>query len=115
MQVKKRTANANDFINGGSHVMEYGNRSIRAEKLYLYQGFDPATVNFPPNNNKLDMPMGVVNQRDAELFFMWQLVRAFLHLFLNPYLGLVTYFQFFVTLVSGYSTKNQNQKRKKKS
>ncbi|XP_062074079.1 vacuolar-processing enzyme [Humulus lupulus] len=73
--VKTRTANANDFINGGSHVMEYGNRSIRAEKLYLYQGFDPATVNFPPNNNKLHMPMEVVNQRDAELYFMWQLYK----------------------------------------
>ncbi|KAM6543383.1 hypothetical protein CsatB_007830 [Cannabis sativa] len=36
-QVKERTANANDFVNGGSHVMEYGSRSIRAEKLYLYQ------------------------------------------------------------------------------
>ncbi|KAF4392718.1 hypothetical protein G4B88_029457 [Cannabis sativa] len=35
--VKERTANANDFVNGGSHVMEYGSRSIRAEKLYLYQ------------------------------------------------------------------------------
>ncbi|KAF4404060.1 hypothetical protein G4B88_014516 [Cannabis sativa] len=73
--VKERTANANDFVNGGSHVMEYGSRSIRAEKLYLYQGFDPATVNFPPNNNKLHMPMEVVNQRDAELYFMWQLYK----------------------------------------
>ncbi|KAF4379511.1 hypothetical protein G4B88_018207 [Cannabis sativa] len=36
-EVKERTANANDFVNGGSHVMEYGSRSIRAEKLYLYQ------------------------------------------------------------------------------
>ncbi|KAF4356332.1 hypothetical protein G4B88_001207 [Cannabis sativa] len=35
--VKERTANANDFVNGGSHVMEYGSSSIRAEKLYLYQ------------------------------------------------------------------------------
>ncbi|KAF4388894.1 hypothetical protein G4B88_029204 [Cannabis sativa] len=38
-EVKERTANANDFVNGGSHVMEYGSRSIRAEKLYLYQKF----------------------------------------------------------------------------
>jgi legumain len=53
--------------------MQYGNESIKAEKLYLYQGFDPATVNFPPNG-PLDMPMEVVNQRDAELFFLWQLV-----------------------------------------
>ncbi|PON53815.1 Peptidase C13, legumain [Parasponia andersonii] len=76
IKVKKRTANANDFINGGSHVMEYGNTSIRSEKLYLYQGFDPATVNLPPNNNnRLDMHKEVVNQRDAELFFMWQLYK----------------------------------------
>jgi legumain len=55
--------------------MEYGNQSIKAEKLYLYQGFDPATVNFPPNGGlPLDMRMEVVNQRDAELFFLWQLV-----------------------------------------
>ena len=72
MQVKERTANANDFTTG-SHVMEYGNRSIRAEKLYLYQGFDPATVNFPPNN-RLNVPMEVVNQRDADIYFLWQLV-----------------------------------------
>ncbi|KAF4346341.1 hypothetical protein G4B88_002935 [Cannabis sativa] len=37
VRVKERTANANDFVNGGSHVMEYGSRSIRAEKLYLDQ------------------------------------------------------------------------------
>ncbi|EXB54447.1 Vacuolar-processing enzyme [Morus notabilis] len=73
--VKKRTANANDFT-AGSHVMEYGNKSIKGEKLYLYQGFDPATLNFPPNDpNKLDMRMEVVNQRDAELFFMWQMYK----------------------------------------
>jgi hypothetical protein len=48
---------------------------IKASKLrsfiYIYQGFDPATVNFPPNGG---MRMEVVNQRDAELFFLWQLV-----------------------------------------
>lgn len=76
MQVKKRTANANDFT-AGSHVMEYGNTSIKAEKLYLYQGFDPATVKLPPHDNRLDMHMEVVNQRDAELFFMWQMVSSF--------------------------------------
>lgn len=61
----------------GSHVMEYGDTNITAEKLYLYQGFDPATVNFPPHNGKLEAKMEVVNQRDAELFFMWQLVCQF--------------------------------------
>jgi len=69
-QVKERTSNFNNY-NAGSHVMEYGNKSIKAEKLYIYQGFDPATVNFPPNGG---MRMEVVNQRDAELFFLWQLV-----------------------------------------
>lgn len=73
--VKKRTSNFNNY-NAGSHVMEYGNQSIKAEKLYLYQGFDPATVNFPPNGGlPLDMRMEVVNQRDAELFFLWQLYK----------------------------------------
>lgn len=57
--------------------MEYGNGSIKAEKLYLYQGFDPATMNFPPNtlnNGYHDTDMEVVNQRDAEIFFLWQMV-----------------------------------------
>lgn len=55
--------------------MEYGNTSIRREKLYLYQGFDPAKANFPPDSNQLDIPMEVVNQRDAELYFMWQMYK----------------------------------------
>lgn len=61
--------------------MEYGNTSMRREKLYLYQGFDPATANFPPNSNQLDIHMEVVNQRDAELFFMWHMVIELLHKF----------------------------------
>lgn len=72
VQVKNRTSNFN-ISNAGSHVMEYGNGSIRHEKLYLYQGFDPATVNFPPYNS-LRSRMEVVNQRDAELIFLWQMV-----------------------------------------
>lgn len=55
--------------------MEYGNSSIKVEKLYLYQGFDPASVNFPPNKLGLGKPMEVVNQRDADLLFMWHMVR----------------------------------------
>jgi len=61
----------------GSHVMQYGDANITDEKLYLYQGFDPATVNFPPHN-RLEAKMEVVNQRDAELFFMWQMVCPFI-------------------------------------
>ncbi|CAH2048070.1 unnamed protein product [Thlaspi arvense] len=40
--VKMRTSNYNTYSTG-SHVMEYGNNSIKSERLYLYQGFDPAT------------------------------------------------------------------------
>jgi legumain len=75
--VKERTSNFNNY-NIGSHVMEYGNGSIKAEKLYLYQGFDPATMNFPPNtlnNGYHDTRMEVVNQRDAEIFFLWQMYK----------------------------------------
>lgn len=54
--------------------MEYGNKSITSEKLYLYQGFNPATADCPPYGNKLDMSLGVVNQRDADLLFLWQMV-----------------------------------------
>ncbi|KAG9154424.1 hypothetical protein Leryth_000858 [Lithospermum erythrorhizon] len=67
--VRLRTSNY-DTYNSGSHVMEYGNKSIKAEELYMYQGFDPATENLPPNSNDLSN-MGVVNQRDAELLFLW--------------------------------------------
>ena len=74
LQVKKRTASPND-LNAGSHVMEYGNSSIKVERLYLYQGFDPASVNLPPYNGGLEMKtMETINQRDADIFFLWQMV-----------------------------------------
>jgi legumain len=56
--------------------MQYGNKSIKGEKLYLYQGFNPASVNFPPNNVHIGGRMDVVNQRDAQLVFLWQMVSA---------------------------------------
>jgi len=55
-------------------VMEYGNNSIKSEKLYLYQGFDPATVNLPLNELPVKSKIGVVNQRDADLLFLWHMV-----------------------------------------
>ncbi|KAK4486403.1 hypothetical protein RD792_009077 [Penstemon davidsonii] len=70
-QVKERTSNYNTY-NAGSHVMEYGNKSIKAEKVYLYQGFDPATINLPPNRINFKDHMDVVNQRDADLLFLWE-------------------------------------------
>ncbi|KAG5028268.1 hypothetical protein AAZX31_05G053800 [Glycine max] len=76
--VKQRTSNFNNYAMG-SHVMQYGDTNITAEKLYLYQGFDPAAVNFPPQNGRLETKMEVVNQRDAELFFMWQMYQRSNH------------------------------------
>ncbi|KAF2574720.1 hypothetical protein F2Q70_00001199 [Brassica cretica] len=74
--VKMRTSNYNTYSEG-SHVMEYGNSSIKSEKLYLYQGFDPATVNLPSNELPVkSSPVGVVNQRDADLIFLWQMYRT---------------------------------------
>ncbi|KAL8515777.1 hypothetical protein ACS0TY_014464 [Phlomoides rotata] len=70
-QVKERTSNYNSY-NSGSHVMEYGNKSIKSDKLYMYLGFDPATANLPPNRIDSKDNMGVVNQRDADLLFLWE-------------------------------------------
>ncbi|XP_019263066.1 PREDICTED: LOW QUALITY PROTEIN: vacuolar-processing enzyme-like [Nicotiana attenuata] len=69
-KVKERTSNFNNY-NAGSHVMEYGSKEIKPEKVYLYQGFDPATSNLPAN--KIDFAhLEVVNQRDADLLFLWE-------------------------------------------
>ena len=53
--------------------MEYRDTNITAEKLSLYQGFDPVTHNFLPHNKRLHTQMEVVNQKDAEICFMWQM------------------------------------------
>ncbi|XLT58060.1 hypothetical protein HN873_050664 [Arachis hypogaea] len=78
--VKERTSNYNNYAIG-SHVMEYGDTKIKADKLSLFQGFDPASINFPPNNSILppQTPVEVVNQRDADLFFMWQRYKRLEH------------------------------------
>ncbi|XP_049361770.1 legumain [Solanum verrucosum] len=69
-KVKERTSNSNNY-NAGSHVMEYGSKKIKPEKVYLYQGFDPATVNLPANKINFAQ-LEVVNQRDADLLFLWE-------------------------------------------
>jgi legumain len=53
--------------------MEYGDKTFKGEKLYLYQGFDPANANV---TNKLLRPglEAVVNQRDADILFLWKRV-----------------------------------------
>ncbi|GLT47204.1 hypothetical protein SLA2020_209150 [Shorea laevis] len=72
-EVKDRTSNFNTF-NIGSHVMEYGTTNIKAEKLYLYQGFDPGSVDFPSNFLHTGT-MEAVNQRDADLLFLWHMYK----------------------------------------
>ncbi|KAL4570892.1 hypothetical protein LXL04_026556 [Taraxacum kok-saghyz] len=63
--VKVRTYNNNSTE--GSHVMEYGTKGIRSESISLYQGFDASNVS---NDAYIhDGPMGVVNQRDADMVF----------------------------------------------
>lgn len=58
--------------------MEYGNKSIKAEKLYLYQGFDPSNENVSQNTLPHRTNMETVNQRDADLLFMWNRVSTYL-------------------------------------
>ncbi|KAL6903423.1 hypothetical protein ACP4OV_004236 [Aristida adscensionis] len=69
-KVKSRTSNSNSYKEG-SHVMEYGDKTFKDEKLFLYQGFNPANVNIA---NKLlwPGPKAAVNQRDADLLFLWK-------------------------------------------
>ncbi|KAM0058405.1 putative legumain protein [Helianthus debilis subsp. tardiflorus] len=64
-KVKLRTYNHNS--SQGSHVMEYGSKDIRVESISLYQGYGASTV---ADNVLINgAPMGVVNQRDADLVF----------------------------------------------
>ena len=55
--------------------MEYGDKTFKDEKLFLYQGFDPANANVA-NTLLWPGPKGAVNQRDADLLFMWKRVNS---------------------------------------
>ena len=72
--VKARTAPPNDS-NIGSHVMEYGNKTFKDDKLFLYQGFYPVKSSI--TNRPLLSPSlkGAINQRDADILFMWKKVK----------------------------------------
>ncbi|XP_044412275.1 vacuolar-processing enzyme beta-isozyme 1 [Triticum aestivum] len=67
--VKARTAPPNDS-NIGSHVMEYGNKTFKDDKLFLYQGFYPVKSSI--TNRPLLSPSlkGAINQRDVDILFM---------------------------------------------
>ncbi|KAI3804352.1 hypothetical protein L1987_25830 [Smallanthus sonchifolius] len=73
LKVKKRTFNNNSA--GGSHVMQYGTQLISKETVSIYQGSATKTISkdrFPTFDS-----MGVINQREADLYSMWQEVRTF--------------------------------------
>jgi legumain len=54
--------------------MEYGDKTFKDEKLFHYQGFDPANAN---NTNMVPLPAleGAINQRDADILSMWMRVK----------------------------------------
>ncbi|XP_071730783.1 vacuolar-processing enzyme-like [Rutidosis leptorrhynchoides] len=67
-RVKMRTYNNHSSI--GSHVMQYGNLQMSNETVSVYQGSSP--WNFTADPIGYFIPMGVVDQRDADLYSMWQ-------------------------------------------
>jgi legumain len=69
--VKKRTDSNGYGV--GSHAMEYGDKTFKVEKLYLYQGFNPD--NFNATNKPLRQGQkAAINQRDADILFLWKRV-----------------------------------------
>ncbi|KAK9059226.1 hypothetical protein SSX86_021845 [Deinandra increscens subsp. villosa] len=68
LKVKKRTSNNN--TSEGSHVMQYGTLSISNKTVSIFQGSGSKEV-FTDRFPKFDS-MGVINQRDADLYSMWQ-------------------------------------------
>ncbi|PWA38257.1 peptidase C13, legumain [Artemisia annua] len=68
LKVKKRTRNTD--YNEGSHVMQYGTLWISNETVSVYQG--STTKHSPVDLSPSFDSMGVVNQRDADLYSMRQ-------------------------------------------
>ncbi|KAI3703405.1 hypothetical protein L1987_73456 [Smallanthus sonchifolius] len=65
--VKSRTLNNNSTY--GSHVMQYGTQRISNETVSVYQGSCPnSSLTVNPSQS---FDMGVVDQREADLYSMW--------------------------------------------
>nr|XP_043628472.1 vacuolar-processing enzyme-like [Erigeron canadensis] len=69
LRVKTRTYNYND-TSRGSHVMQYGTVSMTNETVSVYQGSAPG--NFSADPIQSFNSMGVVNERDADIYVMQQ-------------------------------------------
>ncbi|XP_071685915.1 vacuolar-processing enzyme beta-isozyme-like [Rutidosis leptorrhynchoides] len=71
LKVKTRTLNNNTYE--GSHVMQYGTQRISNETVSVYQG--SFTWNGTSNPFQSFESMGVVNQRDADVYSMWHMYK----------------------------------------
>ncbi|KAI3828883.1 hypothetical protein L1987_02994 [Smallanthus sonchifolius] len=68
LKVKLRTLNHNSTE--GSHVMQYGTQRISNETVSVYQGSCPNS-SLTVNPSQLFDSIGVVDQREADLYSMW--------------------------------------------
>ncbi|KAJ8448862.1 hypothetical protein Cgig2_011483 [Carnegiea gigantea] len=74
--VKRRTANA-DSSNYGSHVMQFGDKDLGRDMLYLYMGTNPANEKYTrvDDNSLRPLSSRAINQRDADLVHFWEKYR----------------------------------------
>lgn len=73
MQVKTKTAEKPFY---GSHVMQYGDKELTQDMLYLYMGTNPNNENYTyvDDNSLHPTSSNAVNQRDADLIHFWNKV-----------------------------------------
>ncbi|KAK1419065.1 hypothetical protein QVD17_28222 [Tagetes erecta] len=69
LTVKVRTFNHNS--SEGSHVMQYGTQRISSETVSVYQG--SSNWNFTSDPSQSFESMDVIDQREADLYSMWQM------------------------------------------
>ncbi|XP_076953145.1 vacuolar-processing enzyme-like [Bidens hawaiensis] len=68
--LKVKTRTYNNGSDEGSHVMQYGTvLGITNETVSVYQGSTPGNLSANPFQSS--DPMGVINERDADLYSMW--------------------------------------------
>lgn len=74
--VKRRTANA-DSSYYGSHVMQFGDKDLGRDMLYLYIGTNPANEKYTrvDDNSLRPLMSRAINQRDADLVHFWEKYR----------------------------------------
>ncbi|CAL5381774.1 unnamed protein product [Camellia sinensis] len=72
--VRRRTSN--EYPENGSHVMQYGNLSLRKNSLYDYLGTNPANENYTFMRRDSSISISKpVSQHDADLLHFWHKFR----------------------------------------